>query len=130
VSTLGDYAKFSQMIVQKGEYNGTQILRPETVELMLADQMDDDDQFMMEWLGERKGSGFGYGGSVETSAKEHLPAGAWGWGGMAKTKFHIDPENGAFGILMLQFFHPDDPQIHTDFQRLVTEQVSESSNSQ
>lgn len=126
VSTLGDYAKFSQMIVQKGTYKGKQILKPETVELMLANQMDADDQFMMDWLGEAKGSGFGYGGSVETSAKDHLPAGAWGWGGMAKTKFHIDPENEAFAILMLQFFeNGDDPQLHTDFQRLVTEQVSE-----
>lgn len=127
VSTLGDYAKFSQMLVQKGRYNGQQILEPETVAMMMQNQMDADDQFMMDWLGEAKNSGFGYGGSVELAAQEHLPKGAWGWGGMAKTKFHIDPENEAFAILMLQFFQVEDPQIHTDFQKLVTDQLSKAS---
>ena len=126
VSTLEDYAKFCQMLAQKGEYNGRQILEAETVSLMMQDQMDPDDHFMMDWLGEANNSGFGYGGSVELGAQDHLPKGAWGWGGMAKTKFHIDPENGAFAILMLQFFTSEDPQLHTDFQAIVTREVADS----
>jgi len=42
VSTLGDYAKFSQMLVQNGTYKGQQILKPETVALMMQNQMDAD----------------------------------------------------------------------------------------
>ena len=35
MSTLADYYRFAQMITNKGELNGTRILKPETVELML-----------------------------------------------------------------------------------------------
>ncbi len=125
VSTLGDYARFAQMILQKGAFNGQQILKPETVDMMISNQLDPDDQFMMAWLGSAEDTGFGYGGSVVTGPQSGKPVGAWGWGGMAKTNFHIDPDNGAFAVIMLQFFEDGEPQIHRDFHALVTEQVAD-----
>jgi len=125
VSTLEDYAKFSQMLLQKGTYKGTQILKPETVAMMTRNQLDANDVFMMEWLGSPDDTGFGYGGSVDTGDKEGRVKGMWGWGGMAKTNFHLDPDNGAYAVLMLQFFEDGEPQLHRDFKALVTEQVAD-----
>ena len=125
VSTLEDYAKFSQMLLQKGSYNKQQILKPETVEMMTQNHLDPDDVFMMEWLGSPENTGFGYGGSVATGPAEGSAVGMWGWGGMAKTTFHLDPQNGAYAVLMMQMFHQDEPQLHKDFRAMVTEQVAD-----
>ena len=38
VSTTSDYGRFSQMILNKGEYNGVRLLGRKTVELMLTNQ--------------------------------------------------------------------------------------------
>jgi len=39
VSTMQDYANFCQMLVDGGEFNGTRILEPATLELMFTDQL-------------------------------------------------------------------------------------------
>lgn len=127
VSTLGDYAKFAEMILNEGSYNGARVLEAETVKTMLSDQMDADDVFMMPWLGDATGAGFGYGGSVQTSVTQELVAekgrhvGQWGWSGAARTKFHVDPENNSFAIIMLQFFGGEDPELHDRWQALTLE---------
>lgn len=125
VSTLEDYAKFSQMILQGGTYEGQEILSPESIKLMTENQLDGDDIFMMDWLGSTDDTGFGYGGSVVTGDVENRNKGTWGWGGMAKTNFLVDPENGAYAVLMLQFFAADEPQIHRDFRALVAKEVAD-----
>jgi len=77
-------------------------------------------------------SGFGYGGSVEIAdTPEKLAAsgkavGQWGWSGAARTTFWIDRPNNAYGIIMLQFFSAEDPQIHDDFRVLAYEQTKNS----
>lgn len=129
VGTLGDYAKFAQMMLEGGEYNGHRVLEVDSVKAMMTDQMDPDDKFMMPWLGGPQNSGFGFGGSVELSPSpeqaetQGLVSGQWGWGGAARTNFWVDPKNNAFGIIMLQYFGQKDPEIHDQFRALVTEQV-------
>ena len=124
VSTLGDYAKFSQMILDGGIYNGHRVLNEKTVAMMTANQMDDDDKFMMPWIGADNATGFGYGGSVrlaatpEQLAKDGQGFGQFSWGGMARTQFWIDKPNNAFGIIMLQYFGQEDPEIHDTFRAL------------
>jgi CubicO group peptidase (beta-lactamase class C family) len=41
VSTIGDYARFCQMILNKGELDGVRILAPVTVELMSTNVIPD-----------------------------------------------------------------------------------------
>ncbi len=123
VSTLEDYSKFAQMILQDGEFNGQKILNAESVNLMTANQLDSDDKILMEWLGSPDEIGFGYGGSVIIGEGENRNIGSWGWGGMAKTNFLVDRENGAYAVLMLQFFEEGEPQIHQDFRALVAKEV-------
>lgn len=125
VSTLGDYSKFAQMMLQGGIYNGHRVLNEGTVKMMMSDQMDPDDKFLMSWLSpEATNKSFGYGGSVViNTTPEQIETmgqdlGQWEWGGMARTKFWVDPDSSAYGVLMLQFFGGSEPQIHHDFRAL------------
>jgi len=130
VGTLGDYAKFSQMLLDGGIYKGKRILEEATVKMMMTNQMDDDDKFMMPWLGGETGSGFGYGGSVQISntteqlAKNGKNKGQFAWGGAARTIFWIDDTSNAYGVLMLQFFGQPDPDIHDRFQALAYKETA------
>lgn len=134
VSTLGDYAKFAQMMLEGGIYNGHRVLDEATVELMMQDHMGQDKPYMFPWLGGETLSGFGYGGSVqigdtpEKLTKTGKATGQWGWSGAARTTFWIDRPNNAYGIIMLQFFSAEDPQIHDDFRALVYDQTKNSAN--
>ena len=131
ISTLGDYAKFAELMVEGGTYNGTKILERETVEAMMSNQMDPDDIFMMPWLGGETGIGFGYGGAVQISATPEQEkqagrqVGQWGWDGLARTTFYVDPKNDAFGIMMLQFMGGENPPLHDSFQALALSQTQD-----
>lgn len=124
VSTLDDYAKFAQMLLQGGTYDGQRFLREETVKMMMTDQLRADTAILFPWIGGETGTGFGYGGSVQKTAtlaqqtEAGLFPGQWGWGGAARTNFWIDPKNDAFGIIMLQFFSAEDPALHAEFRAL------------
>lgn len=129
VSTLADYAKFAQMILDGGIYKGHRILESSTVKSMMSDQMDADDKFLFPWLGGETNASFGYGGSIqiattpEQSAQSGKAKGQWGWSGAARTTFWVDPENDAFGIIMLQYFGQEDPDLHDRFRALAYAQT-------
>jgi CubicO group peptidase (beta-lactamase class C family) len=104
VSTLDDYAKFSCMLLNQGAYNGVRVLKEETVKMMTVNHLAHDgdlaqlsyDHSFSEVVG--PGYGFGYGFSVlrdPTVGKgcELSGKGEYGWGGVAGTNFHNDPEN-------------------------------------
>ena len=101
---------------------------------MMQDHMGQDKPYMFPWLGGETLSGFGYGGSVqigdtpEKLTKTGKATGQWGWSGAARTTFWIDRPNNAYGIIMLQFFSAEDPQIHDDFRALVYDQTKNSAN--
>jgi len=122
VSTLGDYAKFAQLMLEGGVYKGHRVLEEATVDLMMQDHMGQDKPYLLPWLGPEQMSGFGYGGSVqigdtlEQLALNGKSTGQWGWSGAARTTFWIDRPNNAYGIIMLQFFSAEDPEIHDDFR--------------
>jgi len=127
-STTEDWLKFARLLLNEGEVDGTRILEPETVRLMMTDHLGDTPS-LLPWIGGETGAGFGYGGSVQLTSTPELEAskgrypGQFGWGGAARTNFWVDPENDAIGIIMLQFFSPSDPQVHDDFQAMVLAQT-------
>ena len=110
VSTLGDYARFCQMMVNGGELDGERILRPETVELMRTNVLPESFHLFSDGTSvnpERAGHGFGldFGVLVDPSATgTKMPAGTYYWGGAAGTWFWIDPVNDLFFIGMVQLF--------------------------
>lgn len=89
VSTIGDYSRFGQMLLNGGELEGTRLLKTETVDMIMSDQLPEGIVFM-------EGFGYGLGGSVE------LETGVYQWAGMASTFFWADPGND---LLILCFSH-------------------------
>jgi CubicO group peptidase (beta-lactamase class C family) len=77
--TLGDCARFVQMLLNEGELDGARVLRAETVR-----QMTRNATGAMPTL-RGPGWGFSLGFGVVTdpaAAKTRLPAGSYGWGGI------------------------------------------------
>lgn len=117
VSTLADYARFLQMLVNKGELDGARILKPETVEAMTRNQIGD----LPMAIGTR-GTGFGYGfGVVTDTGQGPVPAGSYSWGGFFSTYFWVDPTHELVGIVFTQTHPAGENTLVPDLQRLVYE---------
>jgi len=104
-STVGDYLKYCQMLLNGGTLNGNRILGRKTVDFMFMNHLplsllpfkvaDPPDY----------GYGFGLGSRVLLNVAESQKPGSvgeYGWGGVAKTYFWIDPAEEIIGILMAQ----------------------------
>ncbi len=104
VSTLVDYIKLIQLIVNDGEWQGTRLLKKETLDLMRTNQLADGVgvAFPM-WA--MPGTTFGLGFALKASVTPEEPAGMLGeyhWGGMAGTHTWMSPKTGLTGVCMTQ----------------------------
>jgi len=96
VSTITDYAAFLQLFINKGNYQGKQLLARHTVDLMTRNQIGDIS------LGDDK---FGIGFQLTTakgSGKLGLSEGSISWGGFFATSYWADPKEKLSGLLFLQ----------------------------
>jgi len=105
ISTTEDYLKFSLMLLNKGEYDGTRIIGRKTVDYMRVNHLKPES---LPWTHSGKvryGEGFGLGFSVITDPAQKgvmSSAGTYEWGGAASTKFWVDPQEEIVCILMTQ----------------------------
>ena len=107
VSSIHDYARFAQMLLNKGTLDGATILKPATVELMTQNHIGD---LRVGFDGNaatsgNSGSGFGLDFSViydPVAAKTQQGKGTYSWFGIAGTWFWVDPTNDLFYIGMIQ----------------------------
>lgn len=103
IGTIGDYARFVQMLLNGGVLDGRRYLKGETVALMTSDHIgphsaiERDDLYFPG-----PDSGFGLGFAVRTVAKPPLPLGEYRWDGVAGTFFFVDPGDDLFAICMMQ----------------------------
>ena len=105
-STAFDYAIFLDMLLNKGKYNGHQILSPRTVEVMLGHQLD----FQKE--GEDYFS-LGFSVTSAKSAERNLrSAGSFSWGGYYGTNYWADPKENLIVLIMTQHT----PNSHEDLK--------------
>ena len=112
VGTVGDYLKFAQMLVNKGEYEGSRILGRKTVEFMVSNHLTpgfSDDPLSSLYGSVVGGRAWGIGAAVTglvvtNPATYGLPvsAGLYSWGGAASTDFWIDHEEELVGIIHTQ----------------------------
>jgi CubicO group peptidase (beta-lactamase class C family) len=116
ISTAGDYVRFAQLLLNKGELDGVRLLGRKTVELMTTHALPagvylDNDP--------ASGVGFGLGVSVLLDVgrgKMLGSVGNYGWGGAANTNFWIDPQEQLIGILMTQFMPSNTYPVTADFR--------------
>jgi CubicO group peptidase (beta-lactamase class C family) len=102
VSTASDYARFLQMLLDRGSFGGVRFLSRKTIELMTADHLGPITGAPDLLL---PGYGFGLGFAVRLHAGiAHVPGsiGQYFWGGLAGTTFWVDPVEQLFAILLIQ----------------------------
>jgi CubicO group peptidase (beta-lactamase class C family) len=115
-STVGDYARFAQMLLNGGELDGARLLSPKTVELMTADHVGELSEDF----------GFGLGVSVRRSLRESGELGSvgtFGWGGFWYTTFFIDPEEELIGVCMAQLYPSGGATLNSRFPTLVYQSI-------
>jgi CubicO group peptidase (beta-lactamase class C family) len=131
--SIGDYAKFCQMLLNGGELNGERLLSPTTVNYMRLNQLPDGQD--MAAMGQPvwsetsyDGIGFGLGfavvidppkASVITSKGEHH------WGGAASTFFWIDPTEDLFVVFFTQLMPSSTYPIRRELRARVYQAIVE-----
>jgi CubicO group peptidase (beta-lactamase class C family) len=101
-TTIGDYALFAQMLLNKGQLNGVRLLSPKTVELMAMNHLP---PAALAAGGPGPGTGYGLGVSVlmDPAARGNLGSiGEFGWSGAASTHLLIDPKEDLVAIYCTQ----------------------------
>jgi CubicO group peptidase (beta-lactamase class C family) len=122
VATANDYARFLQMISNRGELEGARILRPETVDAMTRDQTSGLSLGIAV-----HGLGFGYGFGINSLGRADAkkdPAGTFGWGGAYYTDFWVDREHKLVGVFMCQLDPSIRLELRDQFHRLVNESIA------
>ncbi len=99
-STVSDYWRFSQMLLNGGELDGVRLLSPKTINLMISNHSGDNDVYI-RGPGYTFGLGFGLVSDVGT-ARDPLTPGTFSWGGAWGTIFWVDPVENMIGIMMTQ----------------------------
>jgi CubicO group peptidase (beta-lactamase class C family) len=105
VGTLGDYARFAQMLLNGGTLEGRRYLKPETIALMTSDHIGPATAIArgpFYFPGETSGFGLGFAVRISTPPNTSWPLGEYRWDGFAGTFFFIDPKDDMFAILMMQ----------------------------
>ncbi len=110
-STVGDYARFMQMLLGEGQLEGTRVLSRKTVELMMANHLAHMERKTTEF---NEHEGFGLGGAVRIDlARGNLPGslGEFGWSGAATTRARLDPREKLVTLVFAQHFPSDQHRL-------------------
>lgn len=106
VSTLDDYNKFAQMLLNGGSYNGVQILKPETVKYMTTGELTEAQQasFERDWFGL---AGYTYSNFLRVCnkpgrAQSLTRLGEYGWDGWLGTYLANFPEENMTLLVGMQ----------------------------
>ena len=119
LTTVGDYARFGQMLLNGGVLDGTRILGRKTVDMMVGNHTGD-------MVIPMTGPGFHWGLGVATYHGRGRPplirsVGTYGWGGAAGTTYFADPAEELLGVCLTQVMAAGTMPNNTyqeDFQRL------------
>ena len=123
-STASDYARFCEMLLQGGQFNGVRLLAPRTVEMMRTNHVNPDPLKTMA-----PGTGWGMDFQVITDAAaagDSVSTGTFSWFGIAGTWFWIDPAADLAFVGMVQHDSlPTTRAIHGLSRSLVYQAVIE-----
>src|SRR5262245_6444970 len=122
-STIQEYARFAQMLLNGGALDGVRLLSPTTIGLMTASQTSDLPPNGL--LG--PGTQFALGFRVVTDVAQTQTQGSngmYGWLGIYGTTFWVDPKEHLIAIAMVQRY-PGSP-VGTGFQPFVYSALTKS----
>lgn len=126
LSTVMDYMRFSQMVLNEGSLNGNTILQTATARLMYANAVPEPAMPIGSggyWLG----SGWTLGGFnlVMDPAAYSFPVseGTIWWDGSAGTRFFIDPKQDTIIVIMAQVSPSRGGGFREEFSHLVDQAI-------
>jgi len=127
VSTISDYYRFAQLILNKGEVNGVRLLGSRTVDYMTANHLP---SALLPITMDSPWPGFGFGLGFSVMLDPPLAGmmgspGLHGWGGWANTHFWVDQVEQIIGILMLQYIPSGTYPVTNDFRTAVYQSLIE-----
>jgi CubicO group peptidase (beta-lactamase class C family) len=128
VSTAADYARFAQMLLNKGELEGKYILSRKSVELMTTNSIGNIFIFTSFAHNGIMGDKFGYGFGIRTERgifDELESLGTFGWDGAFYTRFWVDPKEDLIGIFMSQVDNYWSENLIGKFKNLVFQSISD-----
>jgi CubicO group peptidase (beta-lactamase class C family) len=105
VGTIGDYARFAQMLLSGGTANGRRYLKSETIAQMTSDHVGPETNIARDqyyFPGATSGFGLGFAVRIAQPEKTNWQVGEYRWDGVAGTFFFIDPKDDMFAIFMVQ----------------------------
>jgi CubicO group peptidase (beta-lactamase class C family) len=107
-STMTDFARFSQMLLNGGSLDGKQYLSPKAFELMASDHIGPNSGVERDYFyfpGDGFGFGLGFGVRTDPGNAKPPPAGSLGelkWDGASGCYFVIDRKQDMFFVLLEQ----------------------------
>jgi CubicO group peptidase (beta-lactamase class C family) len=116
-STLTDYARFAQLLLNRGTWEGRRIVSEQALAAQMTNHLPES------WLEQgwdagqmhfRPGFGYGYNGVVvydPEAAQLPVGRGTYFWDGAAGTWFWVDPENDLLFVGMIQLFSQSAPPL-------------------
>jgi len=120
LSTATDYARFLQMMLNGGAFNGKRILSRKTVELMTVSHIAD---LSVPW---ETGTGFGLGFSIlEKLGSQGLQGsvGSYSWGGAYHSTYWIDPKEELVVTYFTQLIPAREMDDHPKLKVLVYQAI-------
>lgn len=117
VSTVPDFLRFCQMLLNQGTLDGVRLLKSETVAQMTSNGLDPA-------VLQARGGSMGWGlanvnVAMPGTGGEGPPAGEYGWDGTAGTIFWIDPARKLVVMLMTQSSPANPDRLRQKFKALV-----------
>jgi CubicO group peptidase (beta-lactamase class C family) len=107
-ATLIDYARFAQMLLNKGELGGVRILNETSAQLMMTNHLSEAIMVAGVVAGMQRigpGRGYAFNGAVfndPAAAGSRVGRGTYQWDGASGVWFWIDPQNELLFIGMVQ----------------------------
>ena len=127
ISTAGDYARFTSMLVRGGELDGVRLLGPRTLAYMSRNHLPGGGTLaglgrgmFAETVYDGVGFGLGFSVSVDPVAtKVTATPGEFAWGGLASTAFWVDPAEELTAHFYTQLVPSATYPIRTELRQLV-----------
>jgi CubicO group peptidase (beta-lactamase class C family) len=121
LSTVPDYLRLAQMLLNKGELDGVRLLETKTVETMTANGLS-------EAIQKARGGSMGWGlanvNVLLTSSPNAAHVDEYGWDGTAGTIFWVDPASETVTVLMTQSSPANPDQIRQRFKAIVDQAIT------
>jgi CubicO group peptidase (beta-lactamase class C family) len=121
-STVEDYAKFLQMYLNGGEFNGKRLLSRTTIEAIMSNQNHIVWDESSDWY-----YGLAFGVLTERGAEKggQGSPGTFSWEGYFNTSYFADPKEKVIGLLFKQTMNQRGDQSQWKFRLLVGQAIND-----